>query len=36
MGRRLKNWKTKPMWRSRSFVSSVSLSLAMLVPSIAT
>ena len=36
IGRRLKNWKTKPMWRRRSFVSSVSLSSEMFVPSIAT
>ena len=36
IGRRLKNWKMKPMCSRRSFVSSVSLSSAMLVPSMVT
>ena len=32
IGRRLKNWKTKPMWFRRSFVSSVSPSSVISVP----
>ncbi len=36
IGSRLKNWKTKPMCRRRSFVSSVSFRLVISIPSIST
>jgi hypothetical protein len=36
IGSRLKNWKTKPMWRRRSFVRSVSPSFEIAVPPIST
>jgi len=36
IGSRLKNWKTKPMCRRRSFVRSVSLSSVMFVPAMVT
>ena len=36
IGRRLKNWKTNPMWLRRSFVSSESLSVVISVPAIVT
>ena len=36
IGSRLKNWKTKPMWRRRSLVRSLSPSVVTSVPSIAT
>ena len=36
IGRRLKNWKTKPMWFRRSFVRSESFSVVISVPAIAT
>jgi hypothetical protein len=36
IGSRLKNWKTKPMWRRRSFVRSLSFSVLSSTPSIAT
>ncbi len=36
IGRRLKNWKTKPMWSRRRWVSFASLSLVISVPAIAT
>ena len=36
IGRRLKNWKTKPMWRRRSFVRSESSSVVISVPAIST
>ncbi len=32
IGRRLKNWKTKPMWSRRSFVSSESFRVVISVP----
>ncbi len=36
IGSRLKNWKTKPMWRRRSFVRSLSFSVVSSIPSIST
>ena len=36
IGRRLKNWKTKPMCSRRNFVSWLSFSFAMSVPAIQT
>ena len=36
IGRRLKNWKTKPMWRRRSLVRSESFSVVISVPAIST
>jgi hypothetical protein len=36
IGSRLKNWKTKPMCRRRSFVRSLSLRAVMSMPSIST
>ena len=36
IGRRLKNWKTKPMCRRRSFVRSESFSVVISVPAIST
>ena len=36
IGRRLKNWKTKPMCSRRSFVRSLSLSVVISVPATAT
>ena len=36
IGSRLKNWKTKPMWRRRSLVRSESLSVVISVPETAT
>ena len=36
IGRRLKNWKTKPMWLRRSFVRSVSFRVVISVSAIVT
>ena len=36
IGSRLKNWKTNPMWRRRSFVRSESFSVVISVPAIWT
>ena len=36
IGRRLKNWKTKPMWSRRSLVRSESLRVVISVPAIVT
>ena len=36
IGSRLKNWKTKPMWRRRSLVRSESFRVVISVPEIST